>query len=181
MRRVALASVIGGGKFANEAVTAAFGYLFNYLSHVHKDLTMRAAREAGLSARDALDLGVAVKNADFVDGTQDPQNAHQHAMCTDSDAVACRAAFDKFLTEQWNSKTLTGFARFLHAWQDQYARGHGFRIWEGGNAIGLPDRAHIQGDLYPAPDLARRIINESAVLIRAYRSVCPECFRTTKP
>ena len=142
---------------------------------------MRAAREAGLSTRDALDLGVEVKNADFVDGTQDPKNAHQPAMCADSNAAACKAAFDKFLTEQWNSKTQAGFARFLHAWQDQYAGGYGFRIWDGGNLIGLPDRAHVQGDLYPGPDLARRIINESAVLIRAYRSVCPECFKTTKP
>lgn len=28
------ASIIGGGKFANGAQTAAFGYMFNYLAHV---------------------------------------------------------------------------------------------------------------------------------------------------
>lgn len=124
---------------------------------------------------------MAVKNADFVGGTQERQNAYQHAMCADSNAAACRSAYEKFLADQWNSKTLSGLASFLHAWQDQYAGGHGFRVWDGGNAIGLPDRAHIQGDLYPSPDLARRIINESAVFIRAYRSFCPECFKATQP
>lgn len=120
-----------------------------------------------------------MKNADFIDGTQRPENAFQHAMCADANAAACKVAFDTFLAEQWNSKSVGGLARFLHAWQDQYAGGHAFRIWGGGNLFGLPDEAHILGDSYPAPDLARRIVNESATFVRGYRAMCPECFRST--
>jgi hypothetical protein len=164
-----------GARFANGAETAAYGYLFNYLSNVHKALTMSAGRDAGLSEKDALALSLAVKDADFVVGSQPPENAHWHSICAAGDSSSvCATKTGDFLMKSWNSKSLTGFAQFLHAVQDGFATGHQGKVWEGG----IPDRQHIEGDLYPAGDKARQIIEQSSSMIRSYKSFCPQCFPT---
>jgi hypothetical protein len=86
-----------------------------------------------------------------------------------------RSAANDYLAQQWSAKSASGLAHYLHAWQDQYATGHNFSVWNGS----LP-KGHVVGDLYPDPAMAQRIIGESAQLIRGYKSACPSCFPNSR-
>jgi hypothetical protein len=44
-----IASALGGGKFANGAVTAAFGYLYNHLQHSPEEISPRLANRSKLN------------------------------------------------------------------------------------------------------------------------------------
>jgi hypothetical protein len=52
-----LASIAGGGKFANGAVTAAFGYLFNQAGHDGEDPNRRHQMAVNRAIKDYLDNG----------------------------------------------------------------------------------------------------------------------------
>jgi filamentous hemagglutinin len=177
-RLIAAGIAAVAGLDPNVAATAATNAVENnFLSNAHKLFTLNAAKSAGLSQKDAIALANAVKNADFVTGSQDPKNAHWHSMCSAGDSTdACETKQSEFLMEKWNSKSIDGFAQFLHAVQDSSASGHQNKVWPGG----LPSREHIEGDMYPAGDRARQIENQTSSLVKAYKEFCPQCFPTSK-
>lgn len=171
-------SVITGGKFANGARTAAYGYLFNYLAHVHKDLTYRASRMAGLNPLASDLLSGATVMVDFQGprfggdlgiefSAQDVEHSHMHAMCAGSSSAAlCDLKITDYRERMWNMKSMAGLAGLLHLYQDSFAPGHANQQPYNGS-IGWD---HIKGDMSPPPALANQIIQGSAEIIKNYMS-----------
>jgi RHS repeat-associated protein len=177
-------SVLGGGKFSNGAVTGAFGYLFNYLAHVHKDLTYRAARMAGLNLLASDLLSGATVMIDFQGpslggsigiefASQDVEHSHMHAMCAGgSSAALCDLKIADYREKLWEMKSMAGLAGLLHLYQDSFAPGHANLHPYNGSV----DWQHIQGDRSPPPALASQIVRGSAEIIKNYLNNC-QCGR----
>jgi hypothetical protein len=110
-------------------------YLFNYLAHVHKDLTYRAARMAGLNPLASDVLSGATVMVDFqgprVGGSmgvefasQDVEHSHMHGMCAGGASTAlCDLKVADFREKLWNMKSMAGLAGLLHLYQDSFAPG----------------------------------------------------------
>jgi hypothetical protein len=79
------------------------------------------------------DLPAKVAYADLLPDSQNPENAHWHAMRNGKDpnstVYSARQKFDEFVNNQWELCSCDDLARVLHAVQDSYARGHrGFQL-----------------------------------------------------
>jgi hypothetical protein len=177
-------SVLGGGKFANGATTAAMGYIFNFLPHVHLALSFEAGNKSGIlnyAQMEALsNLTVAV---DTLPDSQDPGRASWHGMCDASQSVeSCGRQMIRYVDQQWEAKSPEALARLLHMDEDGYAPMHrGGQSYDGfsggaGQAIshGLSDRA-------PPVEVQSKIILREAILIRDYNTNCGGCISSWKP
>ncbi|MEQ1773634.1 MAG: RHS repeat-associated core domain-containing protein [Burkholderiales bacterium] len=174
------ASAIGGGKFANGAVTGAFQYIVNYLGTIHYTLTVQGASQAGWSNDDARILARRVSGADWdrlEDGThpQEKVNSHMHAMCASEDAAVCGQRIQAHLILEWSRASLTGLARVLHWYQDQFAGGHGYKVFEGLASWSTP--LHVVRDALISEREHRDIVRGTATIIREYMKTCPNCLR----
>lgn len=175
-----IAATAGGGSFADGAQTAAFAYLFNFLAHVHKDLTYRASRMAGLSPLASDFLSGATVMVDFQGprfggdlgiefAAQDAEYSHMHAMCAGGSSPAlCDLRIADYRERMWNMKSVAGLAGLLHLYQDSFALGHVDLQPYNGSV----DWAHIRGDMSPPPALAGQIIRGSAEIIKNYMNYC---------
>lgn len=189
--QIAAAALVGGtstqlagGSFKDGAITAAYGYLYNWLSHIHRNLTYQAAINAGLTKEQANTLATLVVNVDKEGSRTGPMpwdyasqaadHAEMHAMCGVSHE-SCEVRFSRYLAKQWNSNTLDGLAHYLHALQDSFPSGHAnLRLYQPGLLPVGP--AHIWGDLHITPATQAMIRDASAATIQAYRTQCPSCF-----
>ena len=97
--------------------------LFNTTNHFR--FSFASAYASGFGVFDSIGIAVGVVAADFTDGSQEAENAHQHAMAG-PEKTAEEAARDtaKYISEQINTCTKIGLANALHAGQDAFARGH---------------------------------------------------------
>ena len=136
---------------------------------VHNEITVAALAVAGGVC---LNLPADVANVDWLDGSQNPKNAHWHAMRdgTNPNATPGTAQndFNEYVSGQWKSCSCSGLARALHAVQDSFARGHaGNQPWSGG----LPTPAHGYHDGYPK-DERKGAEKASADLITKFKNGC---------
>jgi RHS repeat-associated protein len=141
-----------------------------FTSSTHNEIT-RAAMELAWVSCATLPQDVA--GADWLPGSQAPENSAWHAMRDGTNPAATTTsagkAFKDFVDQQWKLCTCAGLARALHALQDSYARGHaGFQPWSGG----LPTPAHAYHDAYPSRNERAGAVGASADLIRKYRAKC---------
>ena len=121
-----------------------------------------------------LPAGVAM--ADFLPGSQNPKNAHWHAMRDGTDPnenpATAQVRLEGYIKEQLSLCTCDGLARALHATQDSFAAGHaGGQPWSGG----LPSTSHVYNDSYPSEQVRNGAVNASVSLIRRYKETCEEC------
>jgi RHS repeat-associated protein len=141
-----------------------------FTSSTHNEITTAAIAMAGSPCPN---LPAAVAMADWLPGSQDPKNAHWHAMRNGKDPTATPATakrdFDNFVNEQSKACTCEGLARALHAIQDSFARGHaGGQPWSGG----LPSLSHAYHDGYPSQEERSGAVNASAAAIRNFGKEC---------
>ncbi|WP_418128016.1 DUF637 domain-containing protein [Variovorax sp. KK3] len=184
-----LAAAVAGGDERTvylAAAAASNATANNYLANVHKSLSWRASRFAGLSMLESDLLSAAVVLVDFQGphvGTngitfdaQDVAHSHMHAMCAQgSPRELCVQRIEDYKQKLWNMKSIAGLAGLLHLYQDGFAEGHAdLHIYDG-----KVDLEHIKGDMTPPQDLARRIIDGSAKLIKDYSSYC-QCITSNR-
>lgn len=147
-----------------------------FTSHTHNRVT-REAMSLEPIACPTLPQDVAL--ADWLPGSQAPENSAWHAMRDGTDSrvtpQSARREFNDFVDQQWKRCACSGLARALHAVQDSYARGHaGFQPWSGG----LPKPSHVYHDAYPSKGEYDGAVDASAGLIRKYNRKCKrECLR----
>ena len=128
-----VAAIAGGGKFADGAVTGAFGYLFNFAAHVHYYMTEAAAQTAGLTSDEAKDLAQRVVGVDALPGSQEPENSFMHAMRAPGQTDdSLYYATGEYNAKLWEMGSIDGLAGLLHEQQDGMAGGHvGGQTWYG--------------------------------------------------
>ena len=135
-----------------------------FTSSTHNEIT-REAMAFGAASCPTLPQDVAM--ADWLPGSQAPENAAWHAMRDGTnpsvDTEVAQNNFNDFVDQQWKTCTCAGLARALHAVQDSYARGHkGFQPWSGG----LPSMSHVYHDAYPSRGERSSTINASVDLMK---------------
>jgi len=123
-----------------------------YLPFWHRTFTEIGAAKAGLDREAIKELAQKVVDVDkdsYIPGTQDPENAHMHAMCApDTNRADCQKAYLDYIKEQMGSCTQKGLARSIHAAQDFYASGHrNYKKYYG--FYRLPP-SHVYGDAFPS-------------------------------
>jgi uncharacterized protein RhaS with RHS repeats len=139
-----------------------------FASGIHSELAWNAVHKVCPSMTN--DVVTWTVKADFVAGSQDPDNSFMHAMRgpgqSTRDAVEQWGAFIDRSLSKCSAEGL-GFA--LHAAQDFYAKGHsGFQVWDGHITL-----SHIWNDLYPGSeelDLAGR---RSDDIVKDFQRRCP--------
>jgi len=175
-----LASLAGGGKFANGAITAAYGYLFNYLSHVHRSPTLEAMAGSDIKWQQQTDLANAVSDVDWLPGASNGDRAYMHGMCqVVQSASVCQSRIQEYQDSLWEQKSLQGLAGLLHLLQDSYAPGHiGRQEWDGSYANDIPGTLkHLWGDGMPPQVTRDMIVDDSRQLIMGYDQYCGGCIR----
>jgi RHS repeat-associated protein len=170
------ASVLGGGKFSNGAITAAMGYIFNYLGHVHSSMSADSMRGAGGGPLDSLVFGEVVAAVDL--GTQGPEYSEIHSMCAGNwSSAACDLKTADFKDKMWERKDVTGLAGLMHQMQDSFAPMHsGGQKYEGFPWY-RPDQwfPHMLSDTAPINVLRTQIVNRGTQLIIEYNNQCAGC------
>ena len=146
-----------------------------FTSSVHNEITSDALSRVGLSSCPRLPADVAM--VDWSSHSQDPANAHWHAMRDGTDpgstAQGAQRAYLDYVDQSWKLCTCLGLARALHAVQDSFAEGHaGFQPWAGGGFLGLPSPSHAYHDGYPSKGERGVATAASAELIRKYKAQC---------
>lgn len=177
-----IAAVAGGGSFAQGAQSAAFAYLFNYLAHVHRNISMHAGARSGLTYNQLDQLGGLVVEVDALPGSQSPEAAYMHGMCeAGMGATQCGLATFDYRERMWNAKSVEGLAGLMHLDQDSFAPKHaggqsysGFGLSNLGEAIG-----HGWSDRSPSSDVRMNLIERSRVLINNYDAFCAGCVRNS--
>ncbi len=122
--------------------------------------------------------------ADFIEGTQEPENAYQHSMRDGSSGQSETDARKK--RDEWINKKLLpacdkgSLARALHAIQDEYSESHTFKPWYGwgrspNNTINpLFPIWHVWKDSFGGYGKPRRnAVQASIDLIRRFKQQCP--------
>jgi hypothetical protein len=100
-------------------------YLFNYLAHVHKDLSMKAGARAGLSYSQLDQLSNMVVGVDSLPGSQSPEHAYMHGMCdAGMGSAQCALATSDYRQKLWDAKSVAGLAGLMHLDQDSFAPMH---------------------------------------------------------
>lgn len=116
-----------------------------------------------------------VSDVDWIDGSQDPDNAEWHAMGgSEQGAGNAKDAFDAYIRAQIATCNADGLARALHAAQDRAARGHkGHQPWNGGSwFFGFPGWAHAIPDAFPSADEWKQGMQNSRDIIAQFKSAC---------
>jgi hypothetical protein len=162
-------------------MTGAFSYLFNYLAHVHRALSMRGAVRAdlGLTYDEAERFGKVVVDVDI--GTQAPEQAYMHSMCTAAASSAeCGRAIARYTDRLWEDKSVDSLAKLIHLEQDAYAPRHaggqsygGFGLANMGEAI-----SHAWSDRMPEGAAYDQLVNRTRTLIRNYNDNCAGCVKS---
>lgn len=174
------ASKLAGGSFQNGAVTAAFAYLFNYLMHVHRMLSMHGAARAGLGLTyDQIErLGNFVVGVDFLPNSQSPDHAFMHSMCPGGmGAAQCDLVTTDYRERMWSVKSIDGLARLLHLDQDSFAPMHRGGQSYSGFANTWEAIKHGWSDTMPPTDVRMQLIERSRALIRSYDAYCGGCVK----
>jgi len=142
-----------------------------YLPFWHRTFTQMGAGLAGLTSTQGKDLGKSVENVDFLPGSQDPENAHMHAMCAPGMSErACQNKYLNYINEQIATCTQEGLAKAIHAAQDSYAAGHrGFPTYRGFSS--LPP-SHIYGDAFPTPSEVKGVPIITQNIIERFNELC---------
>ncbi|SDN35727.1 Ig-like domain repeat protein [Polaromonas sp. JS666] len=121
-----------------------------------------------------VELAKATAMADFLPGSQDPENSYWHAMRDGTGtqtAEQAKVLFDEYIERQMSSCTIQGLARAAHAVQDSFAAGHRhFQPWAGG----LPTPSHLRGDVLPSEATLNKAVAATKALILRYKQTC-EC------
>jgi hypothetical protein len=136
-----------------------------------------------LPVSEATELADLVKRVDFEGAStgpfpwnvesQDTDHADMHSMCSPGAGLnQCQATYSTYMQEQWNSRSLEGLARYLHAYQDSYATGHQFRTYDG-----TVSPSHIWSDLTISTSQSHQITQGTTAFIQSYMRFCPECFK----
>jgi len=141
-----------------------------FVASVHNEITAAAMALAGSPCPD-LPAGVAM--ADWLPGSQDPKNAHWHAMRdgTNKNAtpISAKRDYEEYVEDQSKSCTCSGLQRALHAIQDSFARGHaGGQPWSGG----LPSVSHVHHDSYPSKQERMQAVDATVKAIEKYKKEC---------
>lgn len=174
-----VAAELNGGTFANGAATAAFGYLFNFLAHVHKGLTYDALKN-GMADERAKNIAALASGVDWSPSwsvSQDPTNAVWHGLCSGGDGAAlCDLKRTDYLNAQWEKRSIDGFVRLAHAIQDFEAPLHGGRPY-GGFTTATEAMIHGMSDLRPPPDVWDRLVARTRQLYVDYNRQCNGCIR----
>lgn len=141
-----------------------------FSSYQHNQITAQAMMFA---RSDCSSLPQDVALADWLPGSQAPENSHWHAMGDGTNpnetAETARRKYEDFVDQQWKSCTCGGLARALHAVQDSFAGGHaGFQLWGGG----VPSPSHVRQDFYPPESARNGAVNATSDLIRKYNQNC---------
>jgi RHS repeat-associated protein len=170
-------SAITGGKFVDGAQTAAFGYLFNYLPHVHKILTMESARAAGLGLQESDLLSAMAVTVDWQDGSQSVPKAYVHSMCSaGTSSTQCDLQMADYREKLWNMKSGPAAAALIHHIQDSYAPMHqGGQVYSGLPVFSLEALQHAWSDRMPDPATRKIVIQHGTDVIRAYNLNCNGC------
>ena len=139
----------------------------------HNSITAEALTRI---ASPCANLPAGVAMADFLPGSQNPKNAHWHAMRDGTDPNetpgTAQARLEAYVKEQLSLCTCGGLAKALHATQDSFAAGHaGGQPWSGG----LPSASHVYNDSYPTNQARQGAVNASVNVIRRYKEICEEC------
>lgn len=147
------ASVVGGGKFANGAVSGAFTYLFNWATHVN-DVHAIASRNVLSGKLSKRDLEILKRVSHELDENQDPSIQYKHAMrngdsgqtVAEAEALANKyvrerfAAAWKYLASGDHDLAIAEFGRALHTLQDSTSPMHNyFKAWSSS------DNAYVHG------------------------------------
>jgi RHS repeat-associated protein len=142
--------------------------LFGFAEHVW------ITNEAVGGDSNLVELAKATAMADFLPGSQDPENSYWHAMRDGTGtqtAEQAKVLFDQYIERQMSNCTIQGLARATHALQDSFAAGHkNFQPWAGG----LPTPSHLRGDVLPSPTTLNKAVVASKALILRYKQIC-EC------
>lgn len=182
----ALSSAAGGdlAQTINSAMITQNAVENNWLPHIHRNITLMAGKQAGLSPELATKLAELVVKVDEEDfGTegksQDVDHAHMHAMCSEGlSNDGCAQKYADYMNEQWNSNSLLGLARVIHAYEDSVAKGHQFKEYEGFGLLVLKHGAsHLLGDALITPREQANIAYGVKLLIDGYKKQCLTCFK----
>ena len=107
----------------------------------------------------------------FTGFSQDPENAHMHAMCAPGmSQLACQSRYQDYIEEQIASCTKQGLAKAIHAAQDSYAGGHrDFHSYTG--FWSLPP-THIYKDAFPSPGEVYGVPRVTQNIIERFNETC---------
>lgn len=119
-----------------------------FLTQTHRLITRAAMKAEGFPTAEGVPLSNAVADVDSREGSQDPANAHWHAMReARSPRVGDREAERRY-NDYVDQRTAEGdYAAALHAIQDAYSPSHaGFAEWDGGGVRHFPGFGHVWDD-----------------------------------
>ncbi|TAN61679.1 RHS repeat-associated core domain-containing protein, partial [bacterium] len=112
----------------------------------HSLITFSAMVASGYDLYTAAFTAGANFGADFTKGSQKPENANQHGMATPKQTVEeAIKGNEKFVNEQLAKGDLIGLGAALHATEDPFAGGHGYKTWDGTITL-----EHILDDAFPS-------------------------------
>jgi RHS repeat-associated protein len=178
-----LASLASGGTFADGAKQAAYSYLFNFLGHVHRYLSMHGAATAnlGLTYGEIEQFGEMVRGVDALPGSQDPEMSRMHGMCMAGESPGdCGRITARYIDNLWEEKSVDALAKLVHLDQDSYAPKHaggqpysGFGLSNLGEAV-----AHGWSDRMPDSSVSDMLIRRTQTLIRDYNEYCGGCVKS---
>ena len=140
-----------------------------YVGAWHDSFTRTGAALAGLGPQQAADLARDVVGADT--GTQQPHNAHMHAMCAEGlTREQCLNNLENYMRHELAKCTPQGLARAIHAMQDSFSRSHqDLQPYSG--LFGLP-LSHLLHDLFPTPGEIYGVPHATRDLIEEYQRRC---------
>ena len=141
---------------------------------------MHAGAREGLTYQEAERLGDLVVGVDLVPGSQSPEMAFMHAMCTAGmGAAQCGLATTEYREQMWAKKSVDGLAGLLHLDQDSFAPKHaGGQSYSGFGWSNKWDAlAHGWSDRMPSSDVRMQLTDRSRTLIRNYDVYCGGCVK----
>jgi RHS repeat-associated protein len=139
-----------------------------YSSDVHFNATYRAARDSGMSFFESIALAWNVVMADV--GTQGIPDAYKHSMTPDGDDPdQARLDRDAYVAAQMCLGP-KGLGNAIHAVQDESARGHRFKNYDG-----TVTSQHVYHDMYPTQRQWDRIYKDTINLIKQKQTQRCDC------
>jgi len=163
-------------------VSGRVEYLFNYLGHVHRYLSMHgmARADLGLTYSEVERFGEMIRDVDSLPGSQSPEMSRMHAMCSAGTGSAeCGLVTSRYIERQWEARSIDGLAGLVHLDQDSSAPMHrggqsysGFGLSNAGEALD-----HFWSDRMPDAATRAMLINRTTTLIRNYNDYCGGCVK----
>jgi RHS repeat-associated protein len=141
-----------------------------FIPGVHYGITEEAMRAEGYGPRFIDRVSLWTSAVDLCSGSQSPENAHWHAMCspgTHPDVGFFKT--EKYIDDNIKKCTIAGLARALHAAQDSQSASHrGCQVWPGG----FPSWDHVKPDAIPSSQELGEAVRRSRDVIRQFRDPC---------